>query len=503
MDYDTIIVGAGSAGCALANRLSENPDHSVLLMEAGPDFRDLKSLPTDIANGYSPTFGHDWGYYSEPGTAGYQSMTLARAKIVGGCSATNATFCLRGTPADYDEWASLGNPGWSFDEVLPFFRKLEHDRDFKNKWHGQDGPFPIRRYPASELAPGQRAFLEACWAAGFPRVDDHNTPGMIGAGMMPMNTINGIRQSTALTYLAQSRSRRNLKVRSRTIVDCVLFERKRAVGVRLSGPAGRTVSADRVILAAGAYSSPAILMRSGMGPADHLRHLGIKVLEGLPGVGQNLMDHPMLGLDYEAKPPENPEKEVPTFQTALTVKSSPSLKDFDLHIIPWSITAAESEEGIRGDFGFLVSAIKPRSRGSLKLRSIDPKAAPIIDLGYFTHPDDMPRMLEAVRIARRIVKTKPLSGLIVKELFPGAEVTNNSDLRAAVLAEINTYNHPVGTCHMGPTSDKTAVVDAQGKVYGVEGLYVADASIMPVIPSANTNLPSIMIAERCSEWLKE
>jgi len=271
MIYDTIIVGAGSAGCVLANRLSEDPDHSVLLLEAGPDYRDLNSLPPDVANGYSPTFDHDWGYSSEAGAAGYEPIPLARGKLVGGCSATNATFCLRGAPADYDAWASLGNPGWSFAEVLPFFRKLENDADFKNEWHGRAGPLPIRRYSTSELAPGQQAFLDSCVAAGFSRVDDHNAPGKIGAGPTPMNTVDHVRQSTALTYLAQARSRSNLMVRSRTTVDSILFKGKRATGVRLSGPAGRTISADRVVLAAGAFGSPAILMRTGVGPAGHLR----------------------------------------------------------------------------------------------------------------------------------------------------------------------------------------------------------------------------------------
>jgi choline dehydrogenase len=493
---DAVVVGGGSAGCVLATRLSEDPACQVVLLEAGQDLARLADMPPDILDASGPTLAHDWGYLAEPGPLGRRA-TLPRARLIGGCSATNGCFALRGAPADYDSWAHQGNPGWSYAEVLPFFCRLEADADFDDQWHGADGPVPIRRHPRAELNPVQAAFIDAARACGLPYAADHNRPGAIGVGPTPRNARDGVRMSTSLTYLAAARGRPNLTVRGGTVADRIEVHGGAATGVRLAG--GEIVPTDRVILAAGAYASPAILQRSGIGPAAQLRSLGIGVAADLPGVGENLTDHPLVAVDL----PTRRGATGPRFQTMATLRSrlAPPGGAPDLHLF----AAGPFDAGPAGAvFGLVTGLVLPFSRGWVRLRSADPADPPRIDVAHLRHPDDMRRMIEATLLARAISRTAPLAGLVDgAELAPGPSISDDDTgaIATSIASRVGTYHHPAGTCSMGPDPGTGAVVDARGRVHGIEHLYIADASIMPAPPSANTNLPTIMIAERIASWL--
>ena len=292
--YDAIVIGAGSAGCVLAERLSQDRGRRVLLLEAGPDYPTRAELPVDLADARNVADSHDWGFTSELDAAG-RAIALPRGRVVGGCSAVNAAFAVRGFPGDYDAWAAAGNPGWSFQELLPFFCDVEADLDFGDaSWHGARGPMPVRRYPRAERNAFSQVFLEAARAAGHAAIDDHNRPGAVGAGPAAANAVDGTRMSTALTHLARARARPNLTLRAGAHVDRVELLGRDAVLVRLAN--GEAIECGKVVLAAGAYASPAILLRSGIGPADDLRALGIAPIAALSGVGRNLIDHPLVGL---------------------------------------------------------------------------------------------------------------------------------------------------------------------------------------------------------------
>lgn len=522
--YDYIIVGAGSAGCVLAARLSEDPSLRVLLLEAGGrDWHPFIHMPAGLAK-LVHNRRMNWDYYTEPEPElANRRLWWPRGKVLGGSSSINAMCYVRGHPRDYDEWAALGCPGWSFAEVLPYFRKAECNARGGDAFHGADGPLSVEdlRYvnPLSQLA------IEAAVAAGFPRNDDFNGPHQEGFGLYQVTQRAGRRASAARAYLGMARGRSNLRILTGAFAERVEIRGGRAVAVhfRRFGRRHRVEAAREVLLAAGAINSPQLLMLSGIGHPDALRRLGIEVVCESPEVGLNLQDHLdvcvlrqcteritydrvndlALVLEYlftrRGIGTSNIAEAGGFVRSRLARDERP---DLQFHFVP-AMLDDHGRNRLPGDgFTMHVCVLRPESRGLIELKSADPRVPPRIRPRYLSDSEgrDLRTLIEGVRLARAILAQPPLRPFAGPEIFPGAQVEDEAAIVDFIRRKAETIYHPVGTCRMG--SDEGAVLDPQLRVRGVEGLRVVDASVMPRLIGGNTNAPVIMIAERAADLIR-
>jgi choline dehydrogenase len=525
--FDYVIAGAGSAGCVLANRLSENGRFSVLLLEAGP--RD--SYPwIHVPIGYAKTMFHpvvNWGFYTEPQpTMSGRKVYWPRGRTLGGSSAINGLIAIRGQREDYDAWALAGNPGWGYADVLPWFRRLEHNVRGASEWHGAGGPLW-----ASDIGtphPLVEAMIAGAQELGIPRNNDFNGAVQEGAGYYQLTTRRGRRCSTAVAYLRPARARRNLRVETNAHATRVELDGRRATGMtyRQEG-VERTVRANReVILSAGALQSPQLLQLSGIGPPALLQSFGIPVQHALPGVGENLQDHlqarvifrctqPIttndalrtvagklsIGLDYLLR--RSGPMAVGINQGGIFARAMPAATrpDVQFHFATLSSDMAGSPVHTFSGFTMSVCQLRPSSRGHVRITSSDPLAAPAMQPNYLSTPEDRATIVGAIRLARKLAATQAMQPYVAAEYRPGVDAQSDDELLEFAKNTAGTIFHPSGTTKMGPAGDPAAVVDPELRVHGVERLRVVDCGVMPTLVSGNTNVPVVMIAERASQLI--
>ena len=521
MKYDVIIVGGGAAGSVLASRLAENANTSVLLLEAGPDYPDPANLPDEIRFGHtsfaeSPESEHNWALRGTI-TEEQGEIHVAQGKVIGGGSSINGQAMQRGFPEDFDSWSSQGNDEWSYAKVLPYFRKSELDLDIRDDFHGTEGPMPVRRRQKGPMPDIQRAFHAACLEAGFSTTEDTNGANPSGVGVYPSNNLDGVRMSAAITHLNPMRHRLNLTVRGGAFVRKVLIQDLKAVGVEVeSGGEIFNVEAERVVLSAGSLKSPHLLMLSGIGPKDQLQQFGIPTLHELPGVGQNLSNHLSAQITYKVKDGVTLAGDVDAVHFNLHYPSerSSAINDMVLRTSPIVDERPERVPGFRDKYlnddippervaRISCSLGLPDGTGYVRLASADPSLQPTFNYRYLQHPNDARRVREALRLASRFLESDAFKAVVDHRIHPTDDILGDDDaLDLWIRQTVGTSRHVTGTCKMGPDSDPMAVVDQYCRVKGVQGLWVADASVMPrVTSSGGSHANVVMIGERVVDWI--